>query len=67
MHTNACGSFIVHAHEVNEYFITYTNNYSRYGYVYFMYRKFDAIDIFKEFKVELEKQLGKHLKALQSY
>ena len=32
-----------------------------------MHRKFDALDKFKEFKVELENQLGKHLKVLLFY
>lgn len=31
-----------------------------------MHRKSNALDKFKEFKVELEKQLDKHLKILQS-
>ena len=32
---------------------------------YLMHRKSNALDKFKEFKVELENQLGKQLKVLQ--
>ena len=41
-------------------------DYSRFGYVYLMYRKFDALDKFIEFKAESENQLGKRNKALRS-
>ena len=52
----ACGEY--------EYFITFTNDYSRYSYVYLMHRKFDALDQSKEFKVELKNQMDKHLEIL---
>ena len=66
MYTYVCGDFNVQAHGGFEYLITSTNNYSRYGYVYLMHRKYDALDKFKEFKAELENQLSKQLKALLS-
>ncbi|NDV21046.1 DDE-type integrase/transposase/recombinase, partial [Pseudodesulfovibrio sp. JC047] len=49
-----------------EYYITFTDDYSRYGYVYLMRRKSEAFDKFKQFKAEAELQLGKHIKALRS-
>ena len=52
----ACGGY--------EYFITFTNDYSRYGYVYLMHRNSNALDKFKECKVESKNQLGKRLKVL---
>lgn len=52
VHTDVCGPFNVCACKWYEYFITFTYDYSRYGYVYLMVRKFDAFDKFKEFKVE---------------
>ena len=66
MYTYVCGAFNVQAHGGYEYLIISTDNYSRYGYVCFMHRKSDAVDKFKEFKAELENQLGKQLKALLS-
>ena len=52
----ACGEY--------EYFIAFTDDYSRYSYVYLMHRKFDALDQSKEFKVELKNQMDKHLEIL---
>ena len=49
-----CEPFNVQARGGYEYFISFTDDYSRYGYVYLMYRKSDALDKFKEFKAELE-------------
>ena len=66
VHTDVCGPFNVHARGGYEYFIVFMDDYSRFGYVYLMHRKFDALDKSIEFKVELENQLGKHIKALQS-
>ena len=50
VHTNMCGLFNVQARGGYEYSIIFTDDYSRYGYVYLMHRKFDALDKFKEFK-----------------
>ena len=61
-----CGSFSVHARDGYEYFITFTDDYSRYGYVYLMKKKSEVLDKFKEFKAESEKQLGRHIKSLCS-
>ena len=41
-----------------EYFITFIDDYSRYGYVYLMKRKSEAFEKFKEFRTEVENQLG---------
>ena len=66
VHTNVCGPFNVYAWEKYEYFITFMDDYPKFGYVYLMHRKFDAYDKFIEFKAGLENQLGKHIKTLQS-
>jgi hypothetical protein len=50
----------------HEYFITLTDDYSRFGYVYLMQRKSESFDKFKEFRAEVEKQTGKYVKALRS-
>ena len=47
-----------------EYFITFTDDYSRYGYVYLMRWKSKAFEKFKEFRAKVENQLGKHIKAI---
>jgi hypothetical protein len=48
------------------YFITFTDDYSRYGYVYLMRHKSESFEKFKEFKAEVENQLNKSIKALRS-
>ena len=40
-----------------EYFITFTDDHSKYGYVYLIQHKFEAFEKFKEFKDEVKKQL----------
>ena len=65
MHTNVCGPFNVHARGGYEYFMMFIDDYSRFGYVYLMHRKSNALDKFIELKAELENQLGKRIKALQ--
>ena len=47
-----------------EYFVTFFDDYSRYGYLYLMQRKSETFGKFKEFQAEAEKQLGKSLKVL---
>ena len=57
IYSNVCGSFSVHARGGYGYFITFIDDYSRYDYVYLMKKKYEALDKFKEFKVESKKQL----------
>ena len=47
------------------YFITFTNDISRFGCVYLMKYKSEDFDKFKEYKAEVEKQNRKSIKALQ--
>ena len=62
VHTNMYGTFSVHAWEGYRYFITFINDYFRFGYVH---RKSDALDTFIEFKVGSNNLLGIHTKSLQ--
>ncbi|TYK29949.1 gag/pol protein [Cucumis melo var. makuwa] len=47
----------VNARRGFEYFITFTDDYSRYGYVYLMQHKSEALEKFKEYKAEVENAL----------
>ena len=49
-----------------EYFVTFIDDYSRYGYVYLMQHKSDTFEKFKEYRAEVENQLGKTIKCLRS-
>ena len=66
VHTDVCGPMNIEARGGYEYYITFIDDYSRYGYVYLMTRKSEAFDKFKEFRAEAEKQLGKSIKTLRS-
>jgi len=49
-----------------QYFVTFTDDLSRYGYVYLMRHKSETFEKFKEFLNEVENQCGKKIKALRS-
>ncbi|KAK0577350.1 hypothetical protein LWI29_031736 [Acer saccharum] len=65
IHTDVCGPMSIQARGGYEYFISFTDDYSRFGYMYLMRHKSDAFDMFKAFKVEVENQLEKHIKILR--
>ena len=48
------------------YFITFTDDFSRYGFVYLMKHKSEAFDKFLEYQSMVEKQTGKCIKILRS-
>ncbi|KZV22848.1 hypothetical protein F511_19440 [Dorcoceras hygrometricum] len=66
IHTDVCGPFSIGTKYGHTYFITFTDDYSRYGYLYLMKHKSESFERFKEFKAEVENQLGKSIKALRS-
>ena len=66
VHTDVCRPFNVHALGGYEYFITFMDDYSKFGYVYLMHKKSDTLDKFIELKAESRNQLGKRIKALRS-
>ena len=49
-----------------EYFISFIDDYSRYGYLYLMHHKSEVLEKFREYKTEVENLLGKTIKTLQS-
>ncbi len=66
VHTDVCGPINIMARGGYFYFITFTDDISRYGYIYLMRRKSESFDKFKEYKSEVENQLGKKIKILRS-
>ena len=66
VHSDVCGPLSVQAKGGYECFVTFIDDYSRYGYVYLMHKKSETFGKFKEFMAEAEKQLGKSLKTLLS-
>ncbi|GKA37638.1 retrotransposon protein, putative, ty1-copia subclass [Tanacetum coccineum] len=47
-------------------FVTFTDDFSRYGYVYLLKHKHEVFETFKVFQKEVENQLGKTIKSLRS-
>ena len=66
IHTDVCGPMSTCARNGCYYYITFTDDFSRYGYVYLMRHKSESFERFKEFKTEVENQLDKRIKALRS-
>nr|GEU37967.1 hypothetical protein [Tanacetum cinerariifolium] len=66
IHTDVCGPLIHVSRQGASYFITFTDDYSRYGYVYILKHKHKVFETFKVFKNKVENQLGKTIKALRS-
>ncbi|KAG9444922.1 hypothetical protein H6P81_016262 [Aristolochia fimbriata] len=66
IHSDICGPINVPSRHGHKYFITFIDDYSKYGYVYLLNKKSDALESFKEFKAEVEKSTGKMIKGLMS-
>lgn len=49
-----------------KYFLTFTDDYSRWTEIHFLRNKSEVLQSFKEFKALVEKQAGKIIKCLQS-
>ena len=47
-------------------FITFTDDYSRFGYIYPIKERSEALDKFKIFKAEVENQHDKRIKIVRS-
>ena len=67
IHTDVCGPMSVSTRNGYRYFVTFTDDLSRYGYIYLMKHKFETFEKFKEFQSEVENQLNKKIKHLRSY
>nr|GEZ77723.1 retrotransposon protein, putative, Ty1-copia subclass [Tanacetum cinerariifolium] len=66
IHTDVCGLFKIMSRQGANYFVTFTDDFSCYGYVYFLKHKHEVVETFKVFQKEVENQLGKTIKSLQS-
>ena len=64
IHTDLYGPMNISARGGYEYFITFIDDYSRYGYIYLMHHKSEAFEKFKEYKAEVENHRGKSIKSL---
>ena len=58
MSVNACGGY--------RYFLTFTDDLSRYGYIYLMKHKSETFEKFKEFQSEVENHRNMKIKFQRS-
>ncbi|GJS23016.1 retrotransposon protein, putative, ty1-copia subclass [Tanacetum coccineum] len=66
IHTDVCGPFRTVSRQGASYFVTFTEEFIRYGYVYLLKHKHEVFETFKVFQKEVENQLGKTIKSLRS-
>jgi hypothetical protein len=64
VHTDVCGPMISVARRGFQYFITFTDDFSRYGYIYLMRHKSESFEKFKKIQNEVQNQLSKTIKFL---
>ena len=66
VYSDVCGPLNRVTHDGSTYFVTFTDDKSRFGYVYLMKHKSETFQKFKIFRNEVEKQTGKFIKCLRS-
>jgi hypothetical protein len=66
IHTDICGPFTPSTLGGYKYFITFIDNLSRYGYIFLIYEKSEALDMFKIYKAEIELKQEKKIKIVRS-
>ena len=49
-----------------QYFISFIDHYSRYGYLYLIHEESQSLDVFKNYKADVDNQLSKRIKSVKS-
>jgi transposase InsO family protein len=65
IHSDICGPMNVKVRHGGRYFITFIDDYTRYGHVYLISHKSKALVCFKKFIIFVENQLYRKVKALR--
>ena len=63
IHTDVCSPMSIDAHGGYHYFLTFTDDLSRYGYIYLMKHNSKTFEKFKEFQSEVENHHNKKNKV----
>ena len=66
IHSNIYGLMNVRARHGANYFITFIDDFTRFGHVYLISHKFEALDCFTQFTRLVKNQLSIKIKALRS-
>jgi GAG-pre-integrase domain/Integrase core domain len=65
IHTDICDPFDVPSFSKDKYFITFIDDYSRYGFIYLLHEKSQSVDALKIFITEVERQLERKVKIIR--
>ena len=65
IHTNRCGPLHVNFFNKERYFITFIDDFSRYGYVYLLHKKSQSMNALEVYINEVERQLDKKVKIVR--
>ena len=63
IYSKLCAPMNIQARGGFEYFITFIDDYSRYGYIYLIHHKSKYFEKFRVFKAETKKRHGKCIKT----
>jgi hypothetical protein len=66
IHIDICGHFSVKIVDEFNSFITFTDDYSRYDYIYSIKKRSEGLNKFKQFKAEVENQHDSKIKIVRS-
>ena len=66
IHTDICGLFPATTVDGYDFFIIFTDDYSRYAYIYPIKERSEALDKFKILKAEVENQYDLKIKIVRS-
>ena len=66
IHTDICDMKSTPSRGGKKHFITFTDDCTRYYYVYLLNSKDEAIDAFRQYKTEVENQLDRKIKMIRS-
>ena len=65
VHSDLCGPIKPSSNSNKRYIISFTDDFSRKTWVYFLHEKSEAFSAFKNFKISVEKEIGMHIACLR--
>jgi len=66
IHADICGPITPTSNSKKRYLLTFIDDFSRKTWIYFLTEKSEALSIFKNFKVYVEKEVGSSIKGLRT-
>ncbi|KAJ4719135.1 Retrovirus-related Pol polyprotein from transposon TNT 1-94 [Melia azedarach] len=66
VHADVCGPFKPRSLGNNNYFLLFIDDFSRKTWIYLLKQKSEVFGAFKKFKAAIEKESGRHIKAMRT-